>query len=261
MCGANPLRMWCTHWSSSHYMLFLWFQDAESLTMKHQVTIQSELLITKYFHTNEVMMYSINSWHNGNCTFGNEAKQAWRTQINHTNGYHRAPSHLPLLHLCPSHLCPSFEVPLAIRWWQVDYSRSSSPWKYDTVSQDHKPTTWWQINTRVLLPWTGHESALRLPLPAMVLCSAALSKCVQNVRFIVMRSCRMMPQTKEDGEKEATTGPWSQHLLVVPYTLNTLAVSFLEHWTDFPKAWLRHQLDDDILLSGVVHQDGVYILD
>ena len=39
----------------------------------------------------------------------------------------------------------------------------------------------------------------------------------------------MMPQTKEDGEKEATTGPWSQHLLVVPHTPNTLAVSLLEH--------------------------------
>ena len=109
VCGASPLRMWCTHWSSSHYMLFLWIQDAKCLTMKHR--IQSELLITKYFHTNKVMMYSINSQHSGNSTFGNEAKQSWRTQMNPTNGYHRAPSHPPLLYLCRSHLCPAFEVP------------------------------------------------------------------------------------------------------------------------------------------------------
>lgn len=147
---------------------------------------------------------------------------------------------------------------LAIQWWQVDCSRSSSPWKYDTIPQDHKPTTWWQINTRVLLPWTGHESALRLPLPAMVLCSAALSKCVQNVRFIVMRSRRMMPQTKEGGEEEATMGTWSRHLLVVPYTLFGCQPLRTLKW--FPKAlaktptWWWHAV-----VWGVVH--GVYILD
>lgn len=118
-------------------------------------------------------------------------------------------------HICVLPLKYHLLRTLAIPWWQVGYSRSSSPWKCDTIPQDHKPTTWWQINSRVL-PWTGPESALWLPLPAMVLCSAVPSECVQNVRFIAMRSCRMMPQTKEDGEEDAPMGPWSQPLLVVP---------------------------------------------
>lgn len=85
------------------------FQDAESLIMKHQVTTQSELLSTKYFHTNKAMMYSINSQHNGYGTFGNEAKQA-----RDTNKSHKMDNTEPQVHLCLIYALTSvsfFEVP------------------------------------------------------------------------------------------------------------------------------------------------------
>lgn len=141
----------------------------------------------KYFHTNKVIRYSINPQCNGNCTFGIKPKQAWRAQISHKHGYHRA----QVTYLCCIYAAHIYVLSLkyhpfrtlTIQWRQVDYVRPSSPWRCDTIPQDHKPATQWQIHTGVL-PQTGSESDLWFALPTMVLWPATLSKCSQSVWFL-----------------------------------------------------------------------------